>query len=127
MASDMELVRDSLNAIRDDVNGIRDSIGKIYDKLDQQKRDRERELKEHVKSCLALAAYMKKPSSPPSSSRFSWLALLTKLGPFILAAALGLLGFGFYWGSKNTDKLEDEIAAVKKLIKDNTDEPHPNN
>lgn len=116
MAGDMELVRDSLKSIRNDVGEIRGSIGKIYDKLDQHERD-----------CPALKAFYKRPSISPQS-KMSWIAILTKLGPFILAAALGLLGFGFYWGStRYADKMEDDMATVKKLLKEKTDEPHSNN
>lgn len=121
MASDIELVRDSLKDIREDIRDIRESISKIYEKLDKTKKDTERELRNHVESCIALASYMKNPSLLPSK-RVSWLSLLIKIGPIILAAGLGLLGLGAYWGSHNGDrKIENRIMRIEKLLKEHGD------
>lgn len=98
-----------LSWIRNDIEGIRESINRIYDKLEG-----------HENACPARKAYFKKPSTQPSVSKASFWNQLIKLGPIILAAALGLLGLGAYLGSSyKTDNLQKEISAMKKALKVN--------
>ena len=107
MSADMEFVRDSLKDIREHIKEIRQSIGKLYEKREQ-----------HEKDCPALQAFLKKPSLSPRKN-IPWWNLLIKIGPFVLAAALGLVGLGAYFGGQShTQKIEEDLKAVKKLLKE---------
>jgi len=97
MAGELDWLRDSLRDIRDDIKEVRTSISKLHDKLDG-----------HEKECPARKAFLKRPSVPPHVGSF--LPLLIKLGPIILAAGLGLLGLGAYWGGNHAiERFEKQI------------------
>lgn len=105
MAGEWDWLRDSLNGIREDIKDVRSSVGRVYDKLDA-----------HEKECPARRTFFKKPSEHPAGNQ-NLLTWIFKIGPFILAAALGLIGLGAYWGGNNNIiKLEKEIANLQKAI-----------
>ena len=95
------------NWLKEETVHIRNSLGEIHKKLDI-----------HPKECPALQAWLKKPTIPPKSN-IPWWNLLVKIGPFILAAAMGLVGIGAYYGSQsNTEQLEKDLKAVQKMLKE---------
>jgi hypothetical protein len=106
------MAEDKLDWLRDDMLHIRTAIDNIYKRIG-----------DHEKECPARSNFLKRKDKDSSDSilapKFSTMTLVYRFGPIILAAALGLLGLGAYWGGwQNAQKLEKDMAALKKMIED---------
>lgn len=101
--------------LREDIRDLRTDMGNRIDALSSEFRGIGEALAAH---CADMRAHMGPDSStslvPPSRRRSAgFIQIARTLGPFLLAAALGLLGLGAYVGSGgDTEATANAIRAT---------------
>jgi hypothetical protein len=102
--------------LREDISTMRsafENMGKEFVELSGRIKNLNEKCEYRGKNCPAILAMT---SNTSKNKGIVWW--LMKLGPIILAAALGLLGLGAYFGSgQSIEKLESQMATMQKAMK----------
>lgn len=107
---DVRSMNGTLGDIRQDIGEVKASITSLGKQID-----------EHPGKCPAIAALKngKKSLAPGAAPEVTKLGALStwsiRLAPLILAAAIGLIGLGFYFASGDADEAVSVMKEIRAL------------
>lgn len=109
----IKLLHASVQDVAGTLGDLREDIGEVKGSL----KSLGRSIDNHPKTCPALVAFNKPgvASIPPGMKASALTTWSIRLAPLILAAALGLIGLGFYFASGNADDAKAVIGEVRAL------------